>query len=532
MKLSKREFTLVAVLGLVLGSIGYYKYIIVPQTAIAASASVERAQKRNELVNFKTDIASNHKLKVELMKLQKKLNSESESYFLTLDQEEIILLLSDFAKETNVKVEAINFEEPRVEILEEEEGDEKSVSVDSSEEMKEKKEVKKEEKEKKEDSSETKVTVEGDLEEDESDNLDVYTADLEYESSYASLLELLKLITSHDKRIMIKDININKEETENQNIKGNISLDFYVIGKILGEEDSIYAWGATSGSILADPFSQFIGYYKPKEEDNSDSEETADEDNDDSLLSANVSGAKNTEKIEDKSSSNNLNISSELNISGNSSSSVKDTGLGSNGNNTKPGNTGSTGESGGSQNGNVSKPNKPINPEKPEDKPKEIIKELFTFEDMSLLSFGSTINEDIIKGEMILNKEKKIQGESSLNLKYDFVEKRRYNQAEVSFTNGLEITEQPKRLSLSVYPIEKNNCSLGVIVKDREGEEYRLPLTNNLDWDGWQTLSVALPIDINYPATVKSVYIESRGRYVKLTGDLLMDDLKLIYLNE
>ncbi len=521
LKLNKRELTLVVILGIVLSSVVYYKYIIVSQKTVIASAIIKRDKKRNELTKFRTDMASKQKLKDELIKFQKKLDSESKSYFLTLDQEEIILLLNDFAKETSIRVEAINFEEPKVEVLAGDEKGEKNAKLDEL-------------KEKKENYDKTNVTEKENSEKDESDSLDVYTVNLEYESSYASLLELLKLITSYEKRIMIKDININKDEIENQNIKGKIALDFYVIGKILGEDGPLYAWGANLAGTLDDPFSKFTGYVPKKDESNvlKDSDGAI---NENSSLGAKILGASNVENNEDKDNLNPKGKSSEISVPSNSNNSKKpknskkSEGVSSNESNKTPANSSGSGNSGNIKKP-VNTPKKPINTQKPDNKPKDIFKELFAFEEMKSLSFES--DDKNVKTAMNLNKDKKTQGKSSLSLEYDFVEKREYNSVYLSFKNRLEIKEQPKSLSISVEPIEKNNCTLGVVVKDREGIEYRLPLTNNLDWDGWQTLMTTVPIDINYPATVDRVYIESRGHYVKLTGDLLMDDLKLIYVHQ
>lgn len=547
MKLSKREITLFAVLGVVLGSIVYYKYIIIPQTAIASSVSVDRKQKRNELERFKTDIASKHKLKVELIKLQKKLNNNSEDYFLTLDQEEIILLLNDFAKDTDVKVEAITFEEPREEILgENEDGDESTESSDSKQVKEKDKQEDNQNKKNKDKTDESKATVKDEIEEDAGDNLDVYTVNLEYESSYASLLDLLKLITNHDKRIMIKDINIKKEETENQNIKGNITLDFYVIGRILGEEHELYAWGINPLKTLEDPFTQFNGYHIVKEEENDASQEESKSSTEEPSSTENSP----SENVENKSESPNtssassgLNQMTSSNISNNTSYTVN-SGLTINQANISDSSSGpSNNKPLEPQKTNVpSKPPKPVKPSNPansggnnqgvnNDKSKIETKEIFNFEDMKLLSFKSEKNDENIKGEISLNKDNKIQGKSSLSVKYNFLENRNNNLAKVSFENGLKIIDKPKYISLFVNPIEKNNCVLGVIIKDGIGEEHKLTLTKNLDWSGWKTLLVELPESIKDPI-VESLYIESINDNEKVAGNLLMDGLKLIYVNK
>ena len=689
MKLNKREIILVAALVIVLGSMGYYKYIIVPQIAVASSTSIKREEKRKEFTRFKTDVASQDKLEDALMKLQEDFRNEAKSYYLTLEQAEIILLLNDFGKETNVKVDGIEFEEPRVEILTDEEDPENPVAEEPVETKQENTEKKEDEKE--EDTGDVEITVEGEEEEDESDQYDVYTVSLEYESNYSSLIELLTLITSYEKRIMIKDININKEESEETKagiLKGNIKLDFYVIGKILDEEDKQYAWGANQGSASDNPFSEFSGYYIPSEievetedsekdkedktdEDKSESTEekeniektengqnsdsTSDSSNEvsDSANSSNNEGSKvsnttassgNSQSTESSTVSSNTSssegtrsstVTSNTSIvgstgnstgtsntgssessgssgssrntrssestgssgdssntgssgntessggsnttgasgsTGNSGSSSNTGGSGSTGNSGNSSNTGgsaSTGNSGSSSNtggsgstGNSGSSNTagssgstgnsgsssntggssstgtsgssgdtkpPVNPDK-EDEPTIGSKELFTFEELKTLKLSKYEDSDKeIKGSLSLDKDRKTQGEHSLNLKYDFVKKRQLNTANITFNEDVIIKHQVKMLSLAVKPIEQNNNALGIVVEDREGTEYKLPLTKNLSWYGWKRLLVKLPLDIKYPATVKKIYVESTNFNEDLVGDLLIDNLRIRY---
>lgn len=449
LKLSKREFTLLAVLGVVLLGIVYYKFIIIPQTASAETFKTQRDQKRNQLETLRDDIASQKKLEIELLDLQDKIKENSQRYFLTLDQEEIILILNEFVEGTKVKLKAVNFEEPRVEAVGAKEGEDGESQPQP----------------------ETEENTGENVEDKDSTSLDVHTVSLEYESDYYSLLDFLKNISSYDKKIMIKNININKEDTGK--IAGNTTLEFYAIGKIIDQEELLYAWEPDQGSIVGDPFLEFKGYTIAKE-----TVEASDQKDSFSYMS-----------------------------------SIKDYGQGSAGSNSGPGNivsqSGSTGSSSANQVNNVE------------------THDLFGFEDSSKLLFVGNSND--IKGELTLDRSIKTQGSSSLNLKYDFVEERRYSVANVSFDNNVIIKEQPKAISIDVKPIEKNSCRLGITIRDREGNYYKLPLKETLDWNGWETLTVELPIDMNYPAVVEKLYIESYDHYKKLTGNLLIDNMKLIY---
>ena len=447
LKLSKREITLLAVLGTILLGFVYYKFIIVPQTASAQTFKAERNLKREELKTLKEDIASQKKLEIELLDLQDKIKNESQRYFLTLDQEEIILILNEFVEGTKVKLKSVNFEEPRVETVGATEGEEGESQAQA----------------------ETEENTDENAEDKDSTSLDVHTVSLEYESDYYSLLDFLKNISSYHKKIMIKNININKEETGK--IIGNITIEFYVIGKIIDGEELLYAWEPDQGSVVGDPFLEFKGYTVAKDNVETD---------------GSTAPMGSIQAYE-----------------------------GSTGSNSGFGNYGGSGAGTGNETGTVQANTNTLS------------RDLFGFEDTNTLLFVG--NSKDIKGELVLDKKTKTQGTSSLNLRYDFVEERRYSAANLSFDDKVVIKEQPQALSIDIKPIDKNSCRIGVTIRDREGNYFKLPLKETLDWNGWETLTVELPIDVNYPAKVEKIYIESYDNYKKLTGTILIDNMKLIY---
>ena len=509
LKLNKRELTLVSVLGIVLFSFVYYKFLIVPQIAKAERISIEREQKRNELATFRTDMASQSKLEVELMKLKDKIEEESESYFLSLNQEEIIILINEFVKDTEVKLTAVNFEEPREEVLGEEvvEGEAPvEPPVKSSEDSESVKE-----------DEETKINSDGDLikseEEKTSDIIDIHTVNLEYESEYYSLLDFIKNITSYQKKIMIKEISVNKDEEGK--LKGSITLDFYVIGKIIKDEEFLDAWQPDVDGMVGNPFSEFSGYYDAKD---------AKKDESNPIATPTVTDKDSSKKNEETKPSNitkpNSNTSGS---SGSGSDGISNTSDGK-GNGDTGSSSGNNGSSGGSGSGNAGGNSGSVQEDK---KPVSLNKTLVNFESMDNMFFIGN-NKDIL-GTVQLNKDKKVEGNSSLSLKYDFVEKRQHNMANISFNNKAVIQTQPEGISLAIHPVQKNGGSVGIIIRDREGDEHKLKLTDDLNWDGWKTVSVDLPIEINYPAIVERIYVETFEFSEKLTGDMLLDDLKMIY---
>ena len=130
MKLNKREIISLSILGLIIVSIGLYKFIIAPQRESLQTLKSQRDLKRGELSKLETDIASEGKLYVELLKLEDELGEKASKYFTTTTQEDIILLITEKLKENKLTVSSITFPETRLETIrekEEEEGEKKEL---------------------------------------------------------------------------------------------------------------------------------------------------------------------------------------------------------------------------------------------------------------------------------------------------------------------------------------------------------------------------------------------------------------------
>ncbi len=312
-------------------------------------------------------------------------------------------------------------------------------------------------------------------------DLKVYSINLEYEGYYYSFIDFMKKISDYKKKIIVNDIRVSKDE--DGYLKGNIILDFYSIEDILDNEEELYVFDSNLDYATGDPFSQFEDYIvndRPLDQENNDAykDKNIDEDELQTLEIDNSDSSYDATK----------NILEEFEDTG------KDKG-------------------------------------KSESKGKtELIDRSVTvidFEKEETMFFVAD-NKDI-KGSIDLNKKEKTQGESSLNVRYDFIEKRKDNIANISFNNNVLMKDPPQSLLLSVYSIEESETTLGVVIRDRNGIDYKLDLTKNLNWNGWKTIGIDLPVGIEYPAIIEKIYIKTDDLYDKLTGDLLIDDLRLIY---
>lgn len=476
MKLNKREKILIGVLALLLIGFLLYSFILKPQREKIENLKSDRRTKLDQLSALKEEISSESKLYIELLSLEDDINNKADGFFRKVTQEDIILLVEEMSNTTKLKVPEIDFPEGRIE----------DVILKDPEETKETDgEVESEEGE--EGEEDTQLLTEEELAELPKVELKVNSADLKYEGYYYSFLDFLQSISEYERKIIVKDINVSKDE--DGYLRGNIALDFYSIENIVQDGEEMYAWGPNLGYVVGDPFSQFSDYEAQKRanESQSKSDETQTASNDEGSASFDPGSREGNDfftAIKDKIDNT---IGKGSSDSGSDSSGKKD-------NDTEFIDRGKT---------------------------------VLDFDKKDTMFFVGN-NRDI-KGSLEINKKKKTQGEGSLNLKYDFVEKRKHNMANISFNNNVLIREQPEILTLSVQPIEKNDAALGVVIRDKEGIDYKFELTDNLNWNGFRTLGIDLPIEINYPAIVERIYVETDDFNVKLTGDLLIDDMRLIY---
>ncbi|ABR49600.1 hypothetical protein Amet_3472 [Alkaliphilus metalliredigens QYMF] len=123
-----------------------------------------------------------------------------------------------------------------------------------------------------------------------------------------------------------------------------------------------------------------------------------------------------------------------------------------------------------------------------------------------------------------------MEGRYATKLEYDFIRSREYSVANLVFEGEpITIDRQPETFGLWAYSFETNNHSIGAVLIDSKGREFKVSLVNNVDWTGWNNIEVSLPIEITYPATVQRLYVESTGFSDKSKGHFLFDKLEVLY---
>jgi len=152
--------------------------------------------------------------------------------------------------------------------------------------------------------------------------------------------------------------------------------------------------------------------------------------------------------------------------------------------------------------------------------------QIYGFEDGSNFFVGSST--DIVG--FLTRSKTSIAGGYSADLSFDFTTGRDFSEASVVFeTNPIMINKQAEYIGLWVYAYEASNHSIGAVIIDSKGKEFRVELSPAVDWTQWQEVEVLMPVEISYPCMVQRIYVEGVGYDQKLTGRYLFDQLQVSY---
>ena len=156
-------------------------------------------------------------------------------------------------------------------------------------------------------------------------------------------------------------------------------------------------------------------------------------------------------------------------------------------------------------------------------RPKTLV---YNFEDGSSYFVG---NEPEIKGTIARNRTK-IFGGYSEEINFDFVNARSHSEAKLIFDhNPIFINKQAESILLWVYAYEASNHNIGLGIIDAAGKEYKVSLTQGVDFTQWEEVEAELPVSMSYPIMVNRIYVEGVGYDQKLTGRYLFDALQVAY---
>ncbi|WP_051569061.1 LysM peptidoglycan-binding domain-containing protein [Alkaliphilus transvaalensis] len=123
------------------------------------------------------------------------------------------------------------------------------------------------------------------------------------------------------------------------------------------------------------------------------------------------------------------------------------------------------------------------------------------------------------------------KGNHSLQLTYDFLRPRQRSVANIVFDEKILLTAQPEKIQLSLYAFSHSNHKISLVLKDSRGKESIIPLTQQINWTGWNKLEGVPQMDISYPVEIQRLVILAEDFSATISGTLLLDELEAIYPN-
>lgn len=117
-QLTKNEKVLLTLLAIVILFWLSYKFIYIPQSEKLASLVLERAEYEAEIEDINTTLRKEKSIKKEWQELNDRQERIVSSYFPTLDQPQIIYLLSELTANENVEIQDLSFSRPSVDDFE------------------------------------------------------------------------------------------------------------------------------------------------------------------------------------------------------------------------------------------------------------------------------------------------------------------------------------------------------------------------------------------------------------------------------
>ena len=128
-----------------------------------------------------------------------------------------------------------------------------------------------------------------------------------------------------------------------------------------------------------------------------------------------------------------------------------------------------------------------------------------SFEDKPAVTF-SCYPEGSITGSVSATNQFYNDGNTSLEMTYQFAVSTETQAAYMDFTTPVAISGTPTALKLSIYGNHSGDWVRGRII-DAEGTVHVIDFTRDMSWDGWQEMTAEIPDGVVYPISLKTVYV-------------------------
>jgi type IV pilus assembly protein PilO len=247
MKVTKREQMLIGALLIMLLGYSYYNFIYTKQIQNISELKASRDEYSQKWEQGKAKIASEDKRKEQYSTLNTKISKVTDMLFPSIEQEEIIVVLDEMIKESNLQAERLEFSE----IIRE------NTEVDTS------KTAKIEDNSKNTTNELDKLvsdfngtTVKDDTSEKANTNNSNVNGSykmkvtFKFNGSYDELINFIEKVEDYDKKIIINSIYL--LDSEGSDVSGTLILDFYGVPKL--SDNYEFDWDYKAPSGIENPF--------------------------------------------------------------------------------------------------------------------------------------------------------------------------------------------------------------------------------------------------------------------------------------
>lgn len=484
MKISSREKNLLVLLAAVLVGYLFFSFVYMPQSEKIQSLKQSQQDKQTEYEQKRTIIDSENSVDSNIASTKKKLFTVAKTYFGNVDQEDIIVILNNFAQKANLDIKSVKFMEPvntslselGVETVQQQSD---TSSQDSANQV---------QSETPANEADAEVSSQDNTPQEQgeataSDNITTRSVDIDFEAGYDNLMDYLIEVENYDKYISISSMNLNS--SDEIPLSGTISMNFYCI-------DS-------------------VDKYAPKEISNLENNVIA-------LVNQNpftsYMWAKTASNASDSSIAelNNLGIVTNLVNTDYSVPNINSYGIDNKSVDT-------------AQNYNVANIG-----QQSYTKDDMIYDEalLYNFEDDMLNTFGG---DKISKISSMLEENVKSK-KKMYSISYSFGDGAYGKEMYLDLRKkNIIINNRPAYLSLKVNADKRVDNILGMIVTDARGMDYRVFLTDKIDWINQKELRGVVLEDqnIKYPLKLKSIFVRENSTTATKGAKLSFSDLRMAY---
>jgi type IV pilus assembly protein PilO len=254
MKKNNRLKILLIILGALIASGLYYKFVFSKQIDTLKDLKAKKSDYEGKLINSKNQEANIKNLENNLNRLEEKIKNKNYKLLPFLEQEKIIVIINDIFEDSGINGPALGLSEVSVEGLtesDEEEIEQKPIleniindylSVVSGKGLSNREDSQKEENSKEKEQEEETIPM----------DTEKVTVTISYSGTYEQLRAFIDRVEAFPKKIIIS--NLNMTVLDEKNLTGNIVLDFYFAPNIFEDDESFMKWRYTGDYGKDNPF--------------------------------------------------------------------------------------------------------------------------------------------------------------------------------------------------------------------------------------------------------------------------------------